>query len=373
MKPVACSILVLGLWGLASPNPLLARVQTSTFDDLWQFAEWYDNDQNPVVQSVLFSGRFQYEYARVNDSGVSRDQWNVRRLRLGVRSRFFGQFTVHGEAEFNPQESDPFYVRLTDFYVQWSPGASFAATVGKHGVPFTMDGSTSSKELLTIDRSNLTNNMWFTQEYMPGVSFSGELSNWRYHVGAYSAGSGNREFGEFDGSAFSLVSLGYDFGELLGTQEATLSGNYIYQNPDPNNTFTRQLQHVASLNFKLEDARWGTRADVSTASGYLGQSDLWGTMVMPYYNLTSKLQVVGRHTYLNSEGANGIRLARYENLLTSGRGDRYNEIYLGVNYFLYGHKLKLQSGLQIADMDDAAADGGSYSGTSLTTGLRVSW
>ena len=35
-----------------------------------------------------------------------------------------------------------------------------------------------------------------------------------------------------------------------------------------------------------------------------------------------------------------------------GRGDRYQEIYLGANYYFYGHKLKLQSGAQWADMDD---------------------
>jgi hypothetical protein len=45
----------------------------------------------------------------------------------------------------------------------------------------------------------------------------------------------------------------------------------------------------------------------------------------------------------------------------------------GANYFFYGHKLKLQSGLQYADMDDRAGDGGAYSGVSWTTGLRVGW
>jgi phosphate-selective porin OprO/OprP len=59
--------------------------------------------------------------------------------------------------------------------------------------------------------------------------------------------------------------------------------------------------------------------------------------------------------------------------VVSGRGDRYNELYLGANYYFYGHKLKLQSGVQFADMDDRAADGGEYSGTAWTTGIRVGW
>ena len=364
------AIAVSGLLVLTAPQQAMAQ---STYDDIWKFADWYRNDQNETVQSVLFSGRFQYEFAAADADQGTHEEWNVRRMRLGVRSELFHQFTVHVEADFNPQERDPFYKRLTDTYVEWEASEFFALTVGKQGVSFTMDGSTSSKELLTIDRSNLANNMWFPEEYMPGASASGGRSNWVYQLGVYSGGSKNRYFGEFDGSAFGLLSLGYDFSEALGVEDALLRGNYVYQDPDSNNTFTRQLQHVASVNFRFEVDRWGFRADFSSGSGYMAQSDLWGVMTMPFFNLTSRFQVVGRHTYLRSQGANGVRLARYENQVTAGRGDRYNEFYVGVNYYLYGHKLKLQSGLQFADMNDSAEDGGAYAGVASTTGLRVSW
>ena len=208
---------------------------------------------------------------------------------------------------------------------------------------------------------------------MPGISLSGDVSNWSYQVGAFSAGEKNREFGRFNGSIYTLVSLGYDFGQRLDVDEAVLTGNYIYQSPDVDNTFTRQLQHMTSINFSFEDGRWGFREDLSIASGYLGQSDLWGVMTMPYVNVTSKLQLVARHTYLNSEDPNGVLLARYEKSAVSGRGDRYNELYVGANYYFYGHKLKLQSGLQFGAMNDTANDGGEYSGVAFTTGLRVSW
>ena len=368
-----CSILAVvvnGLFGPATPEQASAQ---STFDDIWKFAEWYRNDQNETVQSVLFSGRLQYEYAAVDADQGTHNDWNVRRMRLGVKSEFFHQFTVHVEAGFDPDDGGDFYKRLTDTYVEWQASDVLALKVGKQGVAFTTDGSTSSKELLAIDRSNLANNMWFPQEYMPGVSASGGRSNWVYQVGVYSAGSANREFGRFDGSAFGLLSLGYDFSEALGVEGALLRGNYVYQDPDPDNTFTRQLQHIASLNFGFEDVRWGFRVDFSGASGYLGQSDLLGVMLMPFFNLTSHFQVVTRYTYLGSRDDNGVLLARYENQVVDGPGDRYNEFYSGLNYYFYGHKLKLQSGVQFADMNDSAADGGAYSGVAWTTGLRVSW
>jgi phosphate-selective porin OprO/OprP len=96
-------------------------------------------------------------------------------------------------------------------------------------------------------------------------------------------------------------------------------------------------------------------------------------MAMPFYNFTDKLQFVGRYTFLESDRINGLRLGTYENQIVSGRGDHYNEGYLGANYFFYGHKLKVQSGVQFADMKDRANDGGAYSGVSWTTGLRVGW
>lgn len=361
------------LLSVVRSDALPAQAGESTYDKLWQLAELYASETNPVVQGLDLSGRFQHEHARVWEDDRTYDEWNVRRARLGVNLDFFREFTLHIEAGFNPQETDPFYLRLTDAFLQWSPTSRAAVKVGKQGVPFTMDGSTSSKELLTIDRSNLANNMWFPQEYLPGVSFSGEASNWVYRVGAYSAGERNREFGRLNAGVVTLAVLGYDAAEELGVASALLRGTYVHQNPDLNNTFTRQLRHVASVNFEVEDGWWGLRSDITTARGYLGQSDLWGATIMPFLNVVAGLQFVGRYTYLSSEGANGVRLPRYENKLVDGRGDRYDEVYLGVNYYFYGHKLKLQGGVNFANMEDRANDGGGYSGVAATTGLRVSW
>jgi phosphate-selective porin OprO/OprP len=294
-------------------------------------------------------------------------------MRLGPKVTLFRTFTVHAEVELNPQEHDPLYMRLTDAYVQWARSDRLALTVGKHGVPFTLDGSTSSKDLLTIDRSNLANNMWFPQEYIPGVSVSGRVSPWSYRAGVYSAGEATRELGRFSGGLFTLGVLGYDFGRALGVKEALVSGSYVYVDPDRDNTFTRRLEQVASVTLKLETVRWGVRGDASIAEGNSSQSDLWGVMAMPFVNLTDRLQFVARYTVVESDGPNGVQLATYENRVVTGRGDLYREVYLGGNYFFYGHKLKVQSGVQFGDLDDRAGGEDTYSGWSSTTGIRVGW
>ena len=63
----------------------------------------------------------------------------------------------------------------------------------------------------------------------------------------------------------------------------------------------------------------GERADLSAAGGYLGQSDMWAFQGMPFFNVTPKLQVVGRYTFIDSDEPNGIRLATYESRVVSGR------------------------------------------------------
>ena len=350
------------------------KKEPSIYDKIWgPFTNWYDNKENPVVQRVVFTGRYHQDFASVDADQGETEEWNVRRVRFGPRITFFRNYLLHTEVEVNPQEHDPFYVRLTDAYVAWSRNPTLTITVGKHSVPFTQEGATSSRELITIDRSNLANNIWFGQEYMPGVTVSGRKNAWTWRGSVYSSGAANREFGEFNGGVFTLALLGYDFAKKLGVREAVVTGNYLYQQPDVNNTFTRRYEHITSVHFRLDDGRWGARGDVSTGAGYLGQRDILGVMLMPYFNVTDKLQLVGRYLFLESDGNNGVSLPTYESRVTRGNGDQYTEGYLGVNYYFYGHRLKLQSGVEFGEMQDRASDGGAYSGTSWVTGLRVGW
>lgn len=343
------------------------------FDKLWSQTQLYTGDPDSFFQSVQLSGRLQLDLAYVDGGEDDHGEFNVRRFRFGFKTVFLEDFTLHVEGEFNPQEADPVYTRLTDTYLAWSPGAHVQLTVGKHSAGFTLDGMTSSKRLLTIDRSNLTNNLWFTEEYIPGLSAKGRVGGLIYFAGVFSSGGKDPEFGDFTGGEFILLTLGYDLSKRLGASEALLRINLVDNEPDPDNGFTRDLEKVGSLNFTYESDSWGIRADLSAASGYFGQSDLKGLMVMPFYQPTERFEIVGRYTLVESDDPNGVRFARYESSIATGKGDRYDEVYVGLNYYWYGHKLKIQNGLQFAEMDDLADDGGAYSGWAWTTGFRLSW
>lgn len=363
---------------------------TEDLDYLWSHATLYSGKDNPVLQKLSFTGRFQYEYTLVDgegspsagvwDNDLDYDDWNTRRWRMGFKATMFHDFTLHAEADLDP-DVDTMYQRLTDASISWAPCDNFKLTLGKQGLPFTLDGATSSKELLTIDRNNLSNNLWFPTEYFTGLAADVTTGPWLFKAGVFSSGEVDKEFGDLEGGWSWLASAGYDLKECLGAEQAQLKLDYVYQEEDPLNDGTRALSNVGSLNFQWQDGPWGFRSDLAAGDGYNGQSDLWGLVLMPFYNINDHLQLVFRYTYIESDRADGLRLARYENLPTNalrgnannGRGDEYQEFYLGLNWYLHGNKLKLQTGIQYATMEDSARNGGDYEGWSWTTGMRVSW
>jgi phosphate-selective porin OprO and OprP len=354
-------------------TPAISASETqSGYDRLWSHATLYKADEG-FVRSFALSGRLQADASYFDADEGDFDDVNWRRFRFGFKSRFAGDWMAQLEGDFDLNESSgDWYSRLTDAYIGWQPDDARDVRFLKHSAGFTLDGVTSSKKLLTLQRSNLTNNLWFTAEYFTGVSMQGELeNNWNYRAGIFSS-DGNEEWSEFDAGYFTLTSAGYNWASALQMKNATVRLDYVYNQRDENAN-TRDFSNVISLSSQWEDGDWGLWTDLGAGNGHLGQSDIVGLSVMPFYNISELVQLVGRYTYIDSDDANGIRLGRYENEIVDGRGDRYNELYLGVNLFFYGHKFKWQTGLQFARLQDNAEDGGEYRGWGIGTGVRFSW
>src|SRR5688572_30845217 len=144
--------------GAAAQNPSPAKPE-SLYDRIWRFSEWYRNEDNRFLQRLRFRGRYQQDFATVDADQGDHEEWNVRRLRMGLQAYIFGSLLLHAEVDLNPQEADPVYVRFTDMYAEWSTRPELVVTVGKQSIPYTMDGATSSRELIAIDRGALANNI----------------------------------------------------------------------------------------------------------------------------------------------------------------------------------------------------------------------
>ncbi len=258
----------------------------SGYDRLWANTRLYEGGEDSAFQFFDLSGRLQIDLAFTENGNMERTEFNVRRFRFGFKTGFLDNFVLHLEAAFNPQEADPAYSKLTDAYLTWKPRRAFNITAGKHSAGFTMGGLTSSKRLLTIDRNNLTQNIWFTEEYIPGISIRGKVKGLSYFVGEFSSGDDDGEFGDFAAGEFTLFRVAHDFADALGVEEAHLKFGYVDNHPDPDNSFTQNLYRIFSFNWVFETQRWGMGVDLSTGQGYAERSDLWGLVVMPFYKLS---------------------------------------------------------------------------------------
>ena len=367
--------LLIGLLALAGLTSTAVQAEEpSVFDKAWAIPVLYENKDNTIIQKLAFVGRLQLDSVWVNpdtpEDAENYDDLTWRRARFGFKANLFDDWTAHIEADFDLEtDLDDMYNKLTDAYIAFEPGDSIKIKALKHSAGFTLDGKTSSKSLISLERNNITNNLWFTKEYFTGLSASGKIGGgWKYNAGIFSSG-GDPEWDFDTASWFSLVTLGYKMGD------ADLQFDYVYQDEDENAN-TRDFEQVFSLSGKWKnDSKWGVNGEIAAGIGFedMGQSDVWGLFVEPYYNLTKHTQIVAYYTYLNSDGDNGLLLNRYENKITDEKGDEYSDVYLGFNVYFYDHKFKWQTGITYAKMDDAADDGGEYEGWSLSTGLRLYW
>jgi phosphate-selective porin OprO/OprP len=359
--PLLCS----GAAAQAADEPALDRV--------WSLATLYEGGDGSPLQRLALSGRVQLDSAWFDADQGEFDDTLWRRFRFGFEADLRRNWRLHVEGDWDLNEGlSGSYERLTDAYIGWSSEESWSVKLLKHSAGFTLDGATSSKELLTLQRNNLTNNLWFPEEYFTGITVSGALpSPLRWKAGIFSS-DGNDELSRFEAAYFTLASLDVDLEGVLGLDGASLRLDHVY-NEEHEDANTRDLSQVLSLVAKLEEGDWRLWTDLSAGQGYADQSDLWGLVLMPSYDVSTRTQLVFRYTYLRSAGDNGLSLGRYENEVVAGRGDEYSELYAGVNVYFRGHELKWQTGLQYTDMRDAAGDGGDYEGWGLTTGLRLSF
>jgi phosphate-selective porin OprO/OprP len=359
-------ISLLPLLAAAAVSPGFAQsaapAAPSTLDKLWSAATVYKGDAAAAINEVRIVGRQHIDWYQFRNGSTQDSDFVSRRTRLGTKIQFLKDFN-----------------KYTDAYVKWAPSKAFALTVGKQSVRYTLDGGTSSNSLLTIDRSPLAYNLGFSEEYLPGVQAEGEAGLWSWKLGAFSSGKADRDFGAFNAGTIGFASLSRDVSAVTGLQKSSLRADYFTQSDDAQNTtgtpkaFSRNHAQGLSLISQNTQGAWGFDAELGLTEGQGSQSDYKGIQLMPSYSFDKDWQAVVRYTRVTSANNNGVSFARYESMLTSGKGDRLEEIYFGLNRYFYGHKLKFQLGVQHSRMIDSANDGGAYSGWGVTTGLRVSW
>ena len=288
------------------------------------------------------------------------------------------------------------YKDIYDLALTYAPSDTFNLSVGKTKVKFSREQEISSKEILTMERSLISNTLFPGELTGAWVSGKGIQDYWLYELGIY--GSDRvREFSSFDEGIVVLGKIGYDYSSQAGLDTAVVSLHYMHNTepgfadrPDPDfvpGTSPRFTDSVALTN-DITSGRFGLTTELMYGSGFEGtasvagvatainQPDVIALSVIPSYFIADGLQLVGRLQLANADAGNGLRVpGRYERLskLPSGAnndesGNTYASAYVGLNYYIYGHKLKLMNGIEYSHMG-----GGDYDGYTAMTGLRFSF
>ena len=389
-----CALAFVATW-FTTASWGVEALPTSPYDDLWSHAVLYQSKDNPILQEFALQGRLQVQYAvgssdqgnftsgNLQDLGV--ETWgnvDLRRCYMGFKSTLFHDFNLQGQAIVNP-DWGPVYGGIFDLYALWGVSDQLQIYTGKVTVKFTREFEISSREIVTLERSLLVNQLapgQLTGAWANGKKIAGF---WNYELGIFGSDI-QEELTEFQGGAILLAKIGYDFAEASGWDRA-LVGLHGMHSTDPGDAGAKPYENSFALTGDLKKGRWAATADLVYANGrndFTGNPvpNVWGLSLIPTYDITEKLQLVARYQFACSDGDNGLSLQkRYERTApdfigSSGAtvsGNQYQAFYLGVNYYFYGQKLKLMSGLEYAEMEDNANDGGEYDGWTWTSGLRM--
>ena len=375
----------------SSQNPPAA----SAFDDLWRHAILYQNQDNPILQEFALQGRFHVQYAVGSaeqgnfTSGdlqkLGTETWGnaeVRRWYMGFRSMLFHDLKLQGQAVINP-DWGPVYNSIFDLYATWGVNDQVQISAGKVEVRFTKEYEVSSKEIVTLERSLLINQLSTGQITGAWVNGKNVAGSWNYELGIYAADV-QEELTEFQSGAVILAKIGFDLKTPTGLEKAGVGLHWMHST-QPGVAGAKKYDDNLALTGEIKQGRWAATSDLIYASGKNDLSatdvpDVWGISIIPTCNITDQLLLVTRYQWVRSDQNNGITLQnRYDRLASelvsqSGKaiaGNQYQAGYLGLNYYIHGQKLKLMTGIEYAKMQDNANDGGEYNGWTWTSGLRL--
>ena len=344
----------------------------------------YQDSHNRILERFGFSGEFQLQYASGESNHGSfgskdipaRSRWeeiDVRRLRVGFLSEWFDVFKFYGNMDINPQ-LDPVYKDLYDLALTYAPNDAFNLSIGKSKARwFTQEYNTRTRELIVFEQALLVSTL--VPQQLTGIWITGKADHWVYALAGF-AGDNETAFSRFNRGAVIQSEVGYDFASELKVDTALVKFDYQKSSSPGNSNGPGKFSNAFSLNTTYQQGRFYACSDMLGAIGQGTQGDAWGVELTPtYFLIEHQLQLVLRYQFAHGDNA-GLHLqSRYEGLAsgmiaTKGAGSDYNAAYLGLNYYIHGHNLKLMAGEEFNSMTGGKQN---FNGWTTLLGLRASF
>ncbi len=349
----------------------------SPLDALWAHAVFYENAQNPYIQSIAFAGMLHSQGAwgsiKSDTQQENLAQTSTRRVRLGARMKAFYKTDIEAIADLDPDSGGQ---DLNTLKAEINLTGRDRLSVGKFRPHFGYE-SRSSQNLPVIERS-LIGNLLLPERTL-GAVYTHDFNLSSASIGYFSGSTANGLPG-FDSSGyvyagaeglFSLVEgaplsqrwhLDYIYNaDPAGSESITQSRfngarNFSSQIPIENPMF----RHLFSAGVEIEEERWNFVANAMLARN---ESALWGVTLQPtYWLMPGTLQLVGRIHYAKSSSDRalvrgyGVGTDPTRGIGPYDSGDEFYSIYDGANLHIYQDKLKIMSGLEYSKLIDNTSD-----------------
>lgn len=324
---------------------------------------------SPNIKDLQIRGRihgqFGYTHAENDDGSDDYSTLEMRRVRLGMRGTLFQNVRAQIEANFIPNSFS-----MRSAYLEWREHDWIYPKMGFDKPTFGHEENTSSASILTVERSNINNQM--VPGPTTGVSFSGTVDLLQYGAGIYT-GRANVNPDGWDRYLYN-GTLGITLDRWMPEDHHLSFRLDGIANDDTGAIFGFKHGVAASSQYNWEP--FDLRVEYMQANPFDG-GYVRGGYIMPAYKFTEKIQGVVRY---ERSTANGTiinapnRYARRTEVTPSDvagtrEGTDYEALYLGANYYVKGDNLKLMAGVEYAELDETSR--GTLKSTTLYGAIRM--
>lgn len=381
-----------GDYGKAVVNDKMP-IEDTSFCDFFKKNTLYEGDG--FIKEVKFKGRYHGQWISQTEddtlNGVDRSngyhEFEHRRFRLGTEIEMANDLTLNVSMNISDGSGGSgvgaghgltrgvFFDDWDELNIEWAPSDDFYVLVGKSKQKITMENEMSSNNILTIERSTISNSVISNKPWGLAVGFN--ALGLSHEVGAWISGADRdgdtARLGEAAGERWDLADFD-SRGSLTyrATVDITegIEGHFDYQftnnsngvrNPRGNSDVNlgSAFEHVAALGTKSEFGQFGLITDLIYAANGLAHAgsaaaggaiaagyDTWGVVVMPYYDITDQLQLVAQYAYMGEgQEQRTQRFDRRQNV------ESYHTLYAGLNYYICKNNLKVMAGYEYATGD----------------------
>jgi phosphate-selective porin OprO and OprP len=336
----------------AAAKPVAEQSLKERFENLGLI---YQDKNAKGLQELWLLGRYHGHYHDTSGVGRSDSGLESRRTRLGFQARMYDHLTVHAQA-ISGSDFEPTYNGFTELWVRWEFNPALQLTVGQQKHRFTHDRNVSSRYMSFMERSMFTNMMGL--DYTPAVTLSGRVGKLDYYAGVFSNQAGTdmwEAFTELHSGWSGLAAVTYDLGQLGGADTAAFYGSLLHTEARTGATNLTRFDDAASAALILTEGPAALVTEVTAGFGGT-RGDAIGLNLQPSLFLTDKLELVTRYQLASASQTGGLRSQRrYESVAGLPNGEHYQATYLGLNYYLAGHRIKLLTGMEHARMNNRDA------------------